>query len=68
MAKRGILDKVALERNMTVTQLVISTFNEKQSVAETAAALKTTRPTIYGIMARRNLVIKQQMVQEQAAS
>jgi hypothetical protein len=67
MARVGILEKVAQERKMTVTQLVITTFNEKQSVADTAAALKTTRQTIYGVMSRRKLVIKYEMVQQSAS-
>ena len=67
MAKVGVLDKVARERNMTVAQLVITTFNEKQSVDATAAALNTTRQSIYGIMTRRKLVIKHEMVQQSAS-
>jgi DNA invertase Pin-like site-specific DNA recombinase len=67
MARVGILEKKARERNMTVAQLVITTFNQHQSVDEAAAALNTTRATIYGIMNRKKLVIKHEMVQASAS-
>lgn len=58
MPKRGILDRIAKERNTTVECLLMDTYASKGTAKAVAAALGTTRQTIYHAVRAHGLVIQ----------